>query len=68
MKILEKIKDAALKERVRKQIIKIIDNPELGKPMRNLRKVTREVYISPHRLSYSDCLIHIANKIINLFF
>jgi len=32
--------------------MKLKMNPELGKPMRYSRKGTREVYISPFRLSY----------------
>jgi len=40
-------------ERVEKIIIKIINNPEIGKPMRYGRKGTREVYVSPFRLSYA---------------
>ena len=35
------------------RVEKIIQNPEIGKPMRHNRKGTREVYISPFRLSYS---------------
>jgi len=27
--------------------------PEIGKPMRNARKGTREVYLPPFRISYS---------------
>lgn len=50
---VKKIKDALLKEKVKKQIIKIIENPEIRKPMRFGRKGTREVYIPPFRLSYS---------------
>ena len=53
LKVFEKIKDAALKSRVKKQIEKIVDNPEVGKPMMHSRKGTREVYVSPYRLSYS---------------
>ncbi|MBI4449098.1 type II toxin-antitoxin system RelE/ParE family toxin [Candidatus Woesearchaeota archaeon] len=49
---VEKIRDAGLKERVKKHIIKIIEHPEIGKPMRFSRKGTREVYVSPYRLSY----------------
>ena len=48
-----KIKDSALKEKIKKQIAKIASNPEIGKPMMYARKGTREVYISPYRLSYS---------------
>ncbi len=48
-----KIKDNLFRLKVEKQIQKIIENPEIGKPMRNVRKGTREVYIKPFRLSYS---------------
>lgn len=48
-----KIKDNLLREKISKQIKKISENPEVGKPMRNVRKGTREVYISPFRLSYA---------------
>lgn len=51
-KIFEKIKDNTLREKIKKQIEKIIANPEIGKPMMYNRKGTREVYISPYRLSY----------------
>ena len=52
--IFFKIKDNLLKEKIRKQLekIKIKINPEVGKPMRNIRKGTRELYIKPFRLSY----------------
>ncbi|MCK4492374.1 MAG: type II toxin-antitoxin system RelE/ParE family toxin [Candidatus Altiarchaeales archaeon] len=49
---VRKIKDSNLKERVKKQIQKIIKQPEIGKPMRYTRKNIREVYVSPFRLSY----------------
>lgn len=51
-KKFSKIKSQDLKERIIKQFIKIRDNPEIGKPMRYSRKGTREVYMSPFRLSY----------------
>jgi mRNA-degrading endonuclease RelE of RelBE toxin-antitoxin system len=51
-KTVRRIKDAGLKERVKQQIIRIIDDPAIGKPMRYSRKQTREVYIPPFRLSY----------------
>lgn len=53
LKIIGKIKDNSTKEKVKKQIAKIIDNPKIGKPMMYDRKGTREVYISPFRLSYT---------------
>lgn len=49
---VRRIKDINLKERVKKQIRKIVRHPEVGKPMRYTRKNTREVYIPPFRLSY----------------
>ena len=51
-KKVRKIKDQVLKLTVKKKILKIIESPETGKPMRYSRKGTREVYISPFRLSY----------------
>lgn len=51
--LFSKIKETSLRERIMKQIKKISDNPEIGKPMRNIRKGTREVYIKPFRLSYA---------------
>ena len=51
-KDFKKIKDNLIKEKIIKQISKIKDNPEIGKPMRYGRKGTRELYISPFRLSY----------------
>lgn len=52
LKTIETIRDAGLKERVKRQIATIIENPETGKPMRYARKGTREVYVPPFRLSY----------------
>lgn len=51
--IVKKIKNEDLKERIKKQIRKIIGDPEVGKPMRYIRKDTREVKIPPFRLSYT---------------
>ncbi len=47
-----KIKDNLAKEKIIKKVQKIKFNPEVGKPMRNVRKGTRELYIKPFRLSY----------------
>ncbi len=62
--IINKIKNKADQERVKKQIKKIIENPEIGKPMRYARKGTREVYIGSFRLSYA--YIKEENKLIFL--
>ena len=51
-KIYNKL-DKTIKERVAKILAKIIANPTIGKPMRHERKGTRELYISPYRLSYA---------------
>lgn len=51
-KDFKKIKTKAIKEKIIKQVSKIKDNPEIGKPMMYTRKGTRELYVSPYRLSY----------------
>lgn len=51
-KIFSKL-DSNQQERVKTQIRKIIENPEIGKPMMYARKGTREVYLGSFRLSYS---------------
>ncbi len=51
-KDFKRIKDEEIKRKIIKQIEKIQENPEIGKPMRYGRKGTRELYISPFRLSY----------------
>ncbi len=51
--LLRKVKNNADEERIKKQIKKIIETPEAGKPMRYARKGTREVYIGSFRLSYA---------------
>jgi len=48
----KKIKDKTSKIKIIKQIQKIKENSEIGKPMRYARKGTRELYIAPFRLSY----------------
>ncbi len=50
---ISKIKDNSIIDQIKKQIRKIVANPEIGKPMRYGRKGTREVYIKPFRLSYA---------------
>ena len=51
--LISKSKDPLIKEKIEKVLLKIRDNPEIGKPMRYSRKGTREVYIGSFRLSYS---------------
>jgi len=45
--------DKSLKIKLDKLLLKIIENPEIGKPMRYTRKGTKEIYIKPFRISYS---------------
>ena len=52
-KTFKKIKNLSVKTQLKKQISKIIENPEIGKPMRYGRKGTRELYVVPFRLSYT---------------
>ena len=54
--IFSKIKDELLRTKIKKQIKKISENPEIGKPMKYGRKGTREIYIKPFRLSYAYCV------------
>lgn len=51
-KNFSKIKDNSSKEKIIKQITKIKENPEIGKPMMYARKGTRELYVKQFRLSY----------------
>ena len=53
LKKISKVKNNSLKLKIKKQVEKIIENPEIGKPMRYSRKGTRELYISPYRLAYA---------------
>ena len=64
LRVIGKIKNADLKYKVKKQIEKILNNPEVGKPMRYSRKGTRELYVSPYRLAYA--YIREENKVIFL--
>ena len=64
IKTFSKIKDSAIKKHVTKQIQKIIAIPDFWKPMRYARKGTRELYVSPFRISYA--YLKEENKIIFL--
>ena len=50
--LFSKLKEELLKTKIKKQINKIVINPEIGKPMKYSKKGTRELYIKPYRLSY----------------
>ena len=53
LKTIRKIKDASVKEKIKIQIAKILEHPEIGKPMRYARKETRELYIGSYRIAYT---------------
>ncbi len=59
--LFSKIKDSLTKEKIIKQISKIKENPEIGKPMKYSRKGTRELYVPLFRLSY---MYDYANQIV----
>jgi mRNA interferase RelE/StbE len=50
---VRKLKDSSFKERIKKQIAKIADNPEIGKPLRFDLKGERTIHIKPYRLVYT---------------
>ena len=52
-KDFRKIKNVAIKENVKKQIRKLLDNPEIGKPLRYNLRGERTLYIKPYRLIYA---------------
>ena len=53
LKTISKINNQTFKEHVKKQVERIIEQPELGKPMKYDRKGTQELYIKPYRLAYA---------------
>jgi addiction module RelE/StbE family toxin len=50
---VKKIRDNSLKDRVKDQIRKIAENPEIGKPLRYGLKGEWTVRIKPYRLIYA---------------
>ena len=52
-KAVRKIKDSNLKEHVKLQIIKIINSPDVGKPLKYNLKGERTLYVKPYRIIYS---------------
>ncbi len=50
---VRKIRDSALKEKLGKQISKITENPEFGKPLRYGLKGEWTIYVKPYRLIYA---------------
>lgn len=49
---VRKIRDKSLKEKLQKQIDKVADNPNFGKPLRYGLKGEWSIYLKPYRLTY----------------
>jgi len=57
---IKKVRDKAMQGKVKKIVQKIIDNPEVGKPLRYELDGLRSVRVPPFRIIYEltgDCLI-----------
>lgn len=50
---VRRIKDNLVKERVSKQIEKIVENPEVGKPLRYGLKGEWTIRVKPYRIIYA---------------
>lgn len=50
---VRKVRDSSLKERLEKQIRKITENPEFGKPLRYGLKGEWTIRVKPYRLIYA---------------
>lgn len=48
----KKLKDKGLKDKLKKQIVKITENPNFGKPLRYDLKGEWTIYVKPYRLIY----------------
>jgi mRNA-degrading endonuclease RelE of RelBE toxin-antitoxin system len=59
--------DSFLKIKLKKQIQKIINNPQIGKPMKYDRKGTRELYLPPFRISYEYFLKEEHLNLLNIY-
>ncbi len=49
----KKIKDISTQDKIEKQIMKIKNNPNFGKPLRYNLKGERTIYVKPYRLIYT---------------
>jgi len=52
-KAVKKLRDVALKERVKKQVAEIVERPDIGKPLKFQRKGERSVWVPPFRIIYA---------------
>ena len=49
----KKIKDRTTQDKIEKQIKKVLENPNAGKPLRYDLKGERTIYVKPFRLIYT---------------
>lgn len=52
-KAVHKLKDAAVKERINKQVAEIVQRPDIGKPLKFQKKGDRSVWLPPFRIIYA---------------
>ena len=50
---VNKVKDKRTKDRLKKQIKKLMNNPRIGKPLKYSFKRERTIYVRPFRLIYT---------------
>ena len=50
---VKRVKDRLTRERLEKQLRRIVENPEIGKPLRFGLKFERTVRMNPYRLIYA---------------
>jgi len=50
---LKTVRDKSVLQKLKKQLQKIRENPEVGKPLRHLLKGERTLYVKPYRLIYA---------------
>ena len=50
---VKRVKDRLTRERLEKQLRRIVENPEIGKPPRYGLKFERTVRVNPYRLIYA---------------
>ncbi len=50
---IKHVRDGSILEKLKKQIEKVKEDPDAGKPLRYDRKGERTIYVKPYRLIYS---------------
>ena len=50
---VRKLKDAAVRERIKRQVAEIVERPDIGKPLRHQLKGELTVWVPPWRITYA---------------